>query len=526
MSQSNIPNPMFLVSMEDAVTLHYGTDPLLGFHLAFAYASLTPGSPFELPEDSPLPIAVAAARLEFRTWCTSFRKCQHNLTVRFFAGDAIAFCHTLQHMNAKGDQSKSNWYRDQYHLEPLVLDSDDYIPERGAPKNFNVIDTSNLLDHLGPINLLVAAAPLLENTIIATLYTEALVRKQEDLKALGDCILCGHFRSISIILGLIPIEYWTNSTATSSVEEHLFDSIMLKEVMNSGQMHSRLTWKRRGEDPSNSKNIRFDEAELAYVLCQVYLRMFQNEDMRRTFSQIDLHTMRNQSLLHYHRGSLAAFLCFVKSRVVADWRKVMKRFIQLVENDTTLLMGGNYIQELCLQLHLHDLYTLPAFELPFGRSTRSQASNSLGSWTTIPAPICITLQVPRARLGQVTAIPWTTLGTPILHSVLQSSSHFAGPPWHDLFSAVQLAFGKISVSGSKRDDSFRVTVIEDMHGWKGQSPLLVSFLAPSLIVMQEPQTATVSLGIQTTPQSVLAFGHILRREMNIHKTTLGDFDHV
>ncbi|MCJ1380446.1 hypothetical protein MMC17_003550 [Xylographa soralifera] len=525
MSKSKIPNPMFFVSMDDAFTLHYGTDPLLGFHLAIAYASLTPSSPFELSEKSQLLTVVAAARLEFRTWSTSFRQCQRNLTVRFFTGDALALCHTLQHMNAKGDKSKSNWYRDQYHVEPLVLDSDDYVSV-GSPTMFNVIDTSDLLDHLGAMNLLVATAPLLEHTILATLYTEALVKKQQDLKALVDSILCGHFPSLSIIFGLVPIEYWTNSTATSSVEEHIFDSIMAKKETDSGQMHSRLTWKRRVVDSSALMTISFDEAELAYLLYQVYLRMFENEDMRQVFSQIGLHTIRNQSLLHYHRGSLASFLCFVKSRVVTDWSKAMSCFMRLVEHDTTLLMGGNYIQELYLQLYLHNLYTLPAFELPFDHISRSQASNSLGSWANIPALICITLQVPRAKLGQITGILWTKLGTPILHGILQSSSNSPGPQWQNIFAGLQLAFGKISSSGSRHNENFQVTISEDVRGWKGHSPLLVSFLAPSLIVMQEPYTATVALGIQSTPQSVLTFRNSLGIEIKVYKTILGDLDHV
>ena len=62
---------------------------------------------------------------------------------------------------------------------------EDYASNGNAPIQFNVIDTSNLLDHVGAINLLVAASPLLESSTCATLYTEALVKKQEDLKALA-----------------------------------------------------------------------------------------------------------------------------------------------------------------------------------------------------------------------------------------------------------------------------------------------------------------------------------------------------
>lgn len=182
-------------------------------------------------------------------------------------------------MRTTGNGSRSNWYRDNYHLEALILDSDDYT-SNNAPLLFNVIDTSNLLDHLGAINILVATSPLLENNPSATLYTEALVRQQDDLKALVDYILCGHFPTMSIIFGLMPIEYWTNSSATSDVGEDLLDNITSKtaKANKAGQMRSRLTWKRLIAESGTAPAIHFDGPELGHILYQVYLQMFKNEE--------------------------------------------------------------------------------------------------------------------------------------------------------------------------------------------------------------------------------------------------------
>ncbi|KAI4126246.1 MAG: hypothetical protein LQ347_005055 [Umbilicaria vellea] len=530
LSKSRFPNPMFAGSLEDAFTLHYGTDPLLGFHLATAYASLTSGSPLKSSGNSHLHKVVAAARLQFREWSTSFRKhAQKNLTIRFFTGDALAFCHTLQHMHMPGDRSQSNWYRDQYHLDPLILDGEDYASKGNAPLLFNVIDTSNLLDHVGAINILVAASPLLEKSISATLYTEALVKKQEDLKALVDSVLCGHFPTLSILFGLMPIEYWTNSTATSNADEHLFDKVistMSDRDGNTGQMHNRLTWKRLAAESTAVPVIRFDGPELAHVMHQFYLKMFQNEDMKQLFSKIDLQTIQNSSVLHYHRGSLASFLCFVKKRVVVDWNETMNVFLSLIENDSILLMGKNYLQELYLQLHLLDLYTVATFRPAFNRVSRFQALKGLGAWKDIPAVICINLKVPRAKLWAITEVPLKELGTPILHCILQSSSEYRGGQWQNIFAVVQLAFGEITTSGSRCNDDFRVNVSEDMHSWKGRSSLIVSFLVPSWVVLLEPQTATVAFGVQSTPHSTKTFMNRLGFDMNIYKTTLGDEDNV
>ncbi len=529
-SKSIFPNPMFAGSLVDAFTLHYGTDPLLGFHLATAYASLTSGSPLKSSGNLHQHKVVAAARLQFREWSASFKKyAQKNLTIRFFSGDALAFCHTLQHMHTTGDRSQSNWYRDQHHLEPLMLDGEDYASNGNAPLLFNIIDTSNLLDHLGAINILVAASPLLENSLSATLYTEALVKKQEDLKALVDSILCGHFPTLSILFGLTPIEYWTNSTATSGVEEHLFDKVirtMRVRDDNTGQMHSRLTWKRLLAESTAAPIIRFDGPELGHILYHCYLKMFQSEDTMQLLSKMDLRAIQNSSVPHYHRGSLASFLSFVKKKVTVDWDEAMHVFISQVEHNTTLLMGRNYIQELYLQLHLFNLYTVPTLRPPLNSTSYSQTPKCLGAWKEIPGVICITLKVPRAKLGTITQVPLKELGTPIVHCVLQSSSKYPGRQWQNIFAVVQLAFGEITTSGSRCDDDFKVNVSEDVHSWNGDSSLIVSFVAPSWVVLLEPHAAIVALGLQSTPQSSYTFMKSLGLEMNIYKTTLGNEDNV
>lgn len=530
LSKNKHPNPMFTGSLDDAFTLHYGTDPLLGFHLANAYAPLTPDSPLVLTGKSDLRTVVAAARLQFRKWSTSFRRlARKRLTVRFFAGDALALCHTLQDKRTTGGNSQSHWYRDQYHLDPLILDSEDYAAKGIAPLLFNVIDTSNLIDHLGAINILVAASPLLDDSLSATLYTEALVKTEDDLKLFVDRILCGHFPTISILFALVPIEYWTNASAVSGVEEHMFNNVlgtMGGLDRKSGQMHSRLTWKRRGLGSTAVPVLRFDGTELAHILFDVYLKMFQNENMKKLFLNIDAFTMQNNSLLHYHRGSLASFLRLVKGSVAVDWDQTMSVFIDLVENSQELLMAKPYIQELYLHLHLLGLYTVPKFRPSFAFTRHAQALKGLSAWKDIPPVICITLRVPRAKLRAITEVPVKRLGTPILQCSLQSSGQSFGRQWQNIFSVVQLAFGDISTVGSRCEDGFEVEVSEDVHGWNGHSSLVVSFLAPTWIVLLEPHATTVGLGVQCTPQSLLTFRGSLGNEMNIFTTALGNEDAV
>lgn len=529
-SKSRFPNPMFAGST-DGFTVHYGTDPLLGFHLATAYASLVSKLPLQSPENSRLHKAVVAARLQFREWSGSFRKkSQKHLTIRFFTGDALAFCHTLQHKLTTGCSSESNWYRDQYHMEPLVLDGEDYASQGDAPLLFNVIDTSNLLDHVGTINLLVAASPLLQNSMSATLYTEVLVKQEEDMKKLVDSILCGHFPTLSILLGLMPIEYWTNSTAIPTVSDRLFDKSLRRMGKNessmTGQMYSRLTWKRLAEESTAMPILHFRGPELASILYQSYLQIFKNEDMTQIFSKMDLQTIQNNSLLHYHRGILASFLCYVKKRVKVDWNETMNVLISLVEKNSTLMVGSNYFQEFYVQLHLLGVHSVDTLSPSFNRTGHLQSLKGVGKWKDIPSVICITLKIPRAKLGVITNVPLKDLGTPILQCILQSSDNYPGRKWQNIFAAIQLAFGEITTSGSRHDDDFKVSISEDMLGWKGRSSLIVSFMVPLWVVLLEPHGATVALGVQTTPHSTRTFLKRLGLEMNIFKTALKNEDNV
>ncbi|KKY13632.1 putative mynd finger family protein [Diplodia seriata] len=66
-AKTDVPNPMFSGQM-DNLTLHYGTDPLLGFHLATAYLPLTHASPLnpnQVQHGLGLDPLVKTARLQF-----------------------------------------------------------------------------------------------------------------------------------------------------------------------------------------------------------------------------------------------------------------------------------------------------------------------------------------------------------------------------------------------------------------------------------------------------------------------------
>ncbi|PVH91321.1 hypothetical protein DM02DRAFT_678148 [Periconia macrospinosa] len=202
------------------------TDPLLGFHLATAFAPLSKEhhSISETLSDTSISIVVKTAKLQFREWCDSFRSwSSKTLTIRFFAGDAIAFSYALHQKRVSSTSRLANIYRDIYHLESIKLHDEDLA--KRAPVQFTVIDTSNLIDHLGAVNVLSATSVLLVENTPSSLYTESLVRREINYEAYIQSLLCGDFSTMTLLLDLFPLEYRTNASTSSATDEAMLDAI-------------------------------------------------------------------------------------------------------------------------------------------------------------------------------------------------------------------------------------------------------------------------------------------------------------
>ncbi|KAG9231541.1 hypothetical protein BJ875DRAFT_498233 [Amylocarpus encephaloides] len=218
------PNPMF--GPNDTSTLHYGLNPLLGYRLSTVYIPLDIKYPLKqkLPMNSGRYKVAQAAHFQFFEWAASFRvHAGNSLTLRFVAGDAIAVCNAI------------------------LIGGEDYEGEV-APVTFDIIDTSNLADHVGFINVLVAASQLLKPTFLAILYTEVLLDMGRNRAEQLDNLLCCPSPTMSILPGLTPVEYWVNA-AVSTANEEIYDNFITPSAsrvqtdVEKGQMRSRIAWR-------------------------------------------------------------------------------------------------------------------------------------------------------------------------------------------------------------------------------------------------------------------------------------------
>ncbi|OJJ43054.1 hypothetical protein ASPZODRAFT_19755 [Penicilliopsis zonata CBS 506.65] len=509
-SQAALPNPLFTSPSGKLADLHYGTDPLLGFHLALGYCPITKGSPFSTSssssssssKDSNLHKAVRAARLEFSEWCLSFKNASKTCILRFFVGDALAFCHALQSRSSDGQSLNTGIFRGQYISEAISMNEEDYCDTGPGPRCFDVIDTSNLADHFGVINFLTAAAPLLHGPNSA-LYTEFLLRQAKPTKALSESLLCGPLSTMTLLLGLYPVEFWSNATAIPSSEESLL-SMSFQQAGPAGsqrQEHHRVMW-RNSMFSLSSAPLHWNEEELARTLHHVYLKMFEFEDLAHVLTKSDRPAAYTSKRTLYHRGSFALLLRHIKLNQMTDWDKVKGILLKSLIDSSNTRTALEHQFDLFTQLHLSYSRSL----IPCESRVVMKTALDFRSWDPIPALVAVTLEVPRSALRAILNIQAETLGLPVLQCKLKETRESPVDGIVHLFGSVQLAIGHVSTSGERNEPEFHLNIANDDKRFAGKCPLFASFYAPASLIYDGFESMQVALVVQETSE----IGPILR----------------
>ncbi|KAG6919771.1 hypothetical protein DXG01_001610 [Tephrocybe rancida] len=500
-SAATFINPTFAYdSSGREFNVHYGTDPILAFHLAVA--AKLPLSPQRIPSASEL---VQMVKQQFQEWCTAFReRINHgpnNIVIRLCVGDALVFSRAL-HIFATTNFTDSGMYLSPWEATQACLDGGGYGPhqQNRAPVKFDIIDTSNLTDHLGLVNILVVTLPLLREDPCATLYTNTLLAPGEVGGGLAHRA-CADIATLSLMLGIVPVSYVSGFATQTNAHETL-----ISEASNPRQ--ETILWKFAPTDHSFGP-LQVAAKSLGNILFNIYLEMFAEENVSRFFGP-----KLKIGFIHYIRASFAALLALVKQRTRCDWAQAFDHMISLIERDKTLLTGLNYYQDLCCQLHIHGVGIV-------GNITESDygdfKSRIFRNWEHIPPVVCIVFKVPRQYLKAMEDTDADLLGTPILQCELEGN-------WHrNIFSAVQFFFGAVAPSPS---DPRRLLAKEDLARWRGNSPLIVSFYVPSwLLTVQTPSTQ-VRLSIRPRTSLTPAIYSMLGPQLRLFSADLLDKTHV
>ena len=546
-------NPMFAISSAPTgeFALHYGSDPLLGFHIGEAFSD-------DLTEDARVVQVVRLAKDQFRSWCGGFTShVKHNrVQIRFFCGEAVRLCHEL--LSYRGHfphlAKLTRLYSGPWTAQPLALDG---LTGSSQLNYFDVIDTSNLVDHAGILNVLPAATPLLSRKGSSVLYTESLLQASDDVTMSLRRMLCSDVTTFSLMTGLAPAGHLLGfSTEPVSVEAMLMFAVQPKAVLK--QYRMRVPWKASNlGDAQASIALKtsnpshfgvYDPEQLADCFFSIYLQIFRHENVGDMMSGMNsiLRQMTSPlatDLRYYTRLSFIVLLHLAKTNIYTDWPKCINHLITKIETDRSLLVGSNSLQELYLHLRLFGLWEdylgqciddaeknrLPEqivqhqMMTPYGRIRSASGEKGPLAKTELPPTVFVTLIVPRKKLQVFTGESPDVIGTPGLHlSVTQEDPNVG---FENSFFAIQCFFGKIIGNPYMGSDDF-CEVEEDGLGWRGSADLVVTCpVSTSMLLLGPRDGIRVALKVNTCP-STIQFNIKLGLHMNVFKCGLDDEKHL
>ncbi|KAH0843174.1 MYND finger family protein [Fonsecaea pedrosoi] len=515
--ESKCLNPTF--STMHGISLVYASmEPLQSFHLATAYAPLKGDSPLDPKSSASVDIkrpAQAAAR-QFQAWAETFRRVKDRLKIRFTASDAGAFCHVLQHHAAHKNSEGAFQYRDRLLYEQLVLDPVEYDSSSSGQHKFDVIETSNLVDHLGSLNILAACRPLLKPGITSTIYMELLQLRDQSLEDYTRGLLCGEIVTVSLLFGLSPIQYWTNTTGLSHYPESMARST---EAGEGGQARFVIAWKN-----VNVARLRFDSDHLARFVFKMCLRMFEHESSGTQTSNTAANRLALIQFPQYTRSVLATILGLIKGANFVDFPVFMERLRVSLHNDSThTAMNSQYTESLDLSLQELRVCTITT-DSDNNENAETMTLSPCRSWLENSSAACLTVAVPHASWA-----PFIFTGKPNAWPLFELSVRLPSTGRESRFGDVQIGFGVVRTSGTKGTSSYAVDMETDEQGAEGCCPLIVSALVPScMLVDLNHSTVAVQFiaKVHGDSQAIAAMESILTgrpvRSIEAYRATLSD----
>ncbi|KAK6341526.1 hypothetical protein TWF696_008598 [Orbilia brochopaga] len=550
-------NPTFSISKFGwTFIVYYGTNPLAGFHLATAFAPFEAGAktPPDLTESfTPL---VEAAKQEFNLWCQAFRVIQQNEKCRvcFFVDDPLDLCGNLL----------ERLLRLKRPLEPESVPIDPITLTRLCEADFtlkgyyfsiacryNVIDVSDLIDHLGVYNVLLSIAPLVHRDFTSCVYIETLQVDQFNPRR-GEKALYELFgvdpTFIFLVLGIAPADYVSGLTGQSHTSEDL-----LSKVTSKDPVHGRLTWKKlvafnpQGADdfdlskPSETK-FTYDISTMAAVLLKVYNKMFETEDISFLLEGSKA-TRNNEITQHNTRATFSLFLNRLRNITspAVDWHPFMTTFMGLLALDEGPGIRFWYRQEQYIMNHIfgaqwfdpvpqEPLAAVQSFiELSGNTGDLEEYCPDLKTFDNDidfePPIVCLSVAVPLERFYDLLYGDVEGCEAPPLRITL----HATAAHMMEYFGSVRQHFGKLLPHKGTRQEGILdiqegpLIFVEDLDRWWGKGDVIFSCLVPTWWLLYT--SCEIYLEIVTMP-ATMKYMDEYGFNMRIFETNIYDEERV
>ncbi|KAH8799250.1 hypothetical protein DL96DRAFT_875403 [Flagelloscypha sp. PMI_526] len=510
-SAATLLNPTFVYNRAGVgIGFHYGSDPLMGFHLAPTYGNLLRVKQTDL---------LKGVRDEFQTWCLGFRS-HHSrrlCTIRLFFADVLFACSALKIASSTGIL-QTGIPTAQWKTHTINFEEEEY---RHAPKAFDVVDTSNLDDHVGLLNILVASVPLLRASGRAVLYLESLLHLKDDAVRDFTARLFADLSVMSTLFGLCPVDFATGYSSRSNVHELLLFEYTRHAASADNmrtQFHQVTTWKRidQGHVPC-----QYEPRQLGTFLYDLYHSLFEDDDSRTFHAKYRINPLAaiaKSGIEHYTRESFVLFLKLVRELHCfssQDWMAVMDRFITVHSADNSMPMDTVNFHDLCACLHRHGVHTVDSY-----RTDVLWRVGVFKEWPSVPHIVRVFLTVPRSKLEVFASRP----STPTIVCAMQ------GVRMHNVFASVHASYGTVSRKGTPANPS--VFFEEDPQGINGSKPLVLSFVMSAMLLTgqfmsyDDPSTLKISFAVKSNPSNTALFFDKLGPMLTVHSVSLMDRENV
>jgi hypothetical protein len=496
-------NPTFVYGLGgETFSPHRSTFPLQTFHLFSAFAPTTAG---EKSEDKSLdhPI-VAEVRRQFVSWCSAFKSeimQSRHFVLRYCVSEALSFCQALAlhrtHPSKTGSIAYTQWTMKTLDLDGCV-----------GPTSFDVIDTSNLMDHLGAVNIVLASEPLLRMEATSTLYTESIIPFGMDPIASLTESMYGDLSTMAILLGLAPRALLSGCSTQSTVHEVLWSG------KTDGRIQERFAWCRPtgSTSPVSGRALKFNPCELGQMMFRLYDKLLPEErpaNVLRSFGKAF-------GIAHHNRHTVVLAIRSIKSHVTitdTEWQEAMKVFHDSVVLDRDRSVGMMWFQDLFLQLHLHGLYSTPIHTRSWAAAAKVENPVEVfKGWKDVPPVVCLVLVVPPSAF-----LPF--LAEEQIGGLALQCETRHGPGTFYFSSSLQVAPGRVDVIPGRPASVFIEEDPRGAAGLKFAESLVVTLLVPGWIFTM-PDTS-VSLAFNGTI-AAMALARRLGKSLEIFRASISD----
>ncbi|KAF7363828.1 MYND-type domain-containing protein [Mycena sanguinolenta] len=503
-SAANLLNPTFVYTqLGIGCLVHYGSDPVMPFHLAPIFGNLN-AAPTRLD-------IMNGIRTQFQEWCSAFRRYHQRglCIVRVFFADAIFGARALQFYKELG-AVPTRIPVCQWRAETITLDKEEY---KRAPLVFDVVDTSNLDDYIGLLNVFTISIPLLSTSGNGVLYLESLLIQGHADNAPKDLTKRFHadLTVMSVLFHLCPVDFIAGYSTRSNIHELLAYNF---HAAGPNQYHQVTTWKQLRSDPPV-----LDSWQLGTFLYDLYHSLFEEEDaltFLRHHPNGTFAAMQSDGRSPYSRESFVILLKFIRGRLQIprdQWTAVLDRFFHIHSSDSSMKMDTLNIHDFYALLHFHGVYTLDNYRWESVVSARV-----FHAWAKVPPLVRVFLTVPRQKLGVLAG------ATPVLLAGMRS------PSMLNLFSSVCAAFGVLSTMGTPANP--RASFEEDPKGFQGTKPLVISFVMPTMLLTGDgpgydlPLKIQIVFTIKSNHFNAMLYSKKLGHDLEIHSASLFDKESV